>query len=91
MDLKIGAFEDRYVGQMNKDVTYYRERVPRYPWEKPPIGLIICAHAGQETVRYALGGLKERIFVAEYRLKLPSEVCIQGGLGLLGQDLGSTP
>ncbi len=86
VDLKIGAFEDRDVGQMNKYVTYYRERVPHYPWEKPPIGLIVCAHAGQETVRYALGGLEEKIFVAEYRLKLPSEARIQEGLGLLGPD-----
>ena len=86
VDLKIGAFEDRDVGQINKYVTYYRERVPHYPWEKPPIGLIVCAHAGQETVRYALGGLEEKIFVAEYRLKLPSEARIQEGLGLLGPD-----
>jgi len=89
VDLKIGAFADRDVGQMNKYVTYYRERVPRYPWEKPPIGLIICAHAGQETVRYALGGLEEKIFVAEYRIRLPSEARLQEGLGLLGQDAGN--
>ena len=72
-DLKLGPFADRDVGQMNKYVNYYRERVPQYPWEKPAIGLIVCARAGQEEVRYALGGLEERIFVAEYRIKLPSE------------------
>jgi hypothetical protein len=70
VDLKVGPFEDRYVGQMNKYVNYYRERVPSYPWEKPPVGLIICASAGREEVRYALGGLEERIFVAEYRRTL---------------------
>ena len=80
VDLKLGPFEDRDVGQMNKYVTYYRTRVPRYEWEKPPIGLIICARAGQEEVRYALGGLEEKIFVAEYRLKLPSEDAIKQGL-----------
>lgn len=47
VDLKVGPFEDRDAGQMNKYVNYYRERVPQYPWEK--------------------------IFVAEYRVKLPSE------------------
>jgi len=82
-DLKLGPFDDRDVGQMNKYVNYYRERVPRYPWEKPPIGLIICARAGQEEVRYALGGLEEKIFVAEYRVKLPSEETIKRGLGTL--------
>ncbi len=75
-DLKLGPFDDRDVGQMNKYVNYYRERVPRYPWEKPPIGLIICA----------LGGLEEKIFVAEYRVKLPSEEKIKRGLGALSQD-----
>ena len=83
-DLKLGPFDDRDVGQMNKYVNYYRERVPRYDWEKPPIGLIICARAGREEVRYALGGLEEKIFVAEYRLKLPSEDAIKQGLDALG-------
>ncbi len=81
VDLKVGPFEDRYVGQMNKYVNYYRERVPAYPWEKPAIGLIICASAGREEVRYALGGLEEKIFVAEYRRKLPSEAEIGARLG----------
>jgi len=85
-DLKLGPFDDRDIGQMNKYVNYYRERVPRYPWEKPPIGLIICARAGLEEVRYALGGLEEKIFVAEYRVKLPSEEMIKRGLGTLPQD-----
>lgn len=81
VDLKAGPFEDRYIGQMNKYVNYYRERVPAYPWEKPAIGLIICASAGREEVRYALGGLEEKIFVAEYRRKLPTEEEIGAGLG----------
>lgn len=82
VDLKVGPFEDRYVGQMNKYVNYYRERVPAYPWERPAIGLIICASVGREEARYALGGLEERIFVAEYRRKLPSEAEI--GARLVG-------
>ncbi len=81
VDLKVGPFEDRYIGQMNKYTNYYRERVPPYPWEKPAIGLIICTSAGREEVRYALGGLEEKIFVAEYRRKLPSEAAIGAGLG----------
>lgn len=90
VDLKLGPFEDRDVGQMNKYVNYYRERVPRYDWEKPPIGLIICARAGQEEVRYALGGLEEKIFVAEYRLKLPSEATIKEGLSGAAPEAGGT-
>jgi len=56
-DLKLGPFKDAYVGQMNKYVSYYRERVPRHEWEKPTIGLIVCESAGRDEVRYALAGL----------------------------------
>lgn len=86
VDLKVGSFEDRYVGQMNKYVNYYRERVPSYPWERPAIGLVICQSAGREEVRYALGGLEEKIFVAEYRVKLPSETEIGEALRQAGEE-----
>jgi len=72
VDLKRGPFSSDYVGQMNKYLNYYKEN-KRYEWEKPPIGLIICEHKGVEEVRYALGDLEEKIFVAEYKLRLPSE------------------
>ena len=36
-------------------------------------------------MRYALGGLEERIFVAEYRRKLPSEAAIGARLGRAGE------
>jgi len=72
-DLKLGPFRDAYVGQMNKYVSYYRERVPRHEWEKPTIGLIVCESVGRDEVRYALAGLEERVFVAEYQVRLPTE------------------
>ncbi len=71
-DLKLGPFRDAYVGQMNKYVSYYRERVPRHDWEKQTIGLIVCEGAGRDEVRYALAGLEERVFVAEYQVRLPT-------------------
>lgn len=37
-------------------------------------------------MRYALGGLEERIFVAEYRIKLPSEERIKEGLEALDRE-----
>lgn len=79
VDLKRGPFKSEYVGQMNKYLNYYKEN-KRYEWEKPPIGLIICEHKGAQEVHYALGGLEEKIFVAEYKLRLPSEEDIKRGL-----------
>ena len=72
VDLKIGKFKSEYVGQMNKYLNYYREN-HKYQWEKNPVGMIICEYKGKEEVHYALGGLENKIFVAEYRTKLPSE------------------
>lgn len=62
--------------QMNKYVAYYR-RNKQYEYEKDTIGLIICQDAGKEEVEYALDGLEEKIFVATYKAKLPSEEVIK--------------
>ena len=73
VELKVGAMKARDVGQLNSYVNWYAEHVPRYPWEQLPIGLLICQSAGAEEVRYALGGLEQRIFVARYQVRLPKE------------------
>lgn len=72
VDLKIGKFDSRDVGQMNKYINYYRKH-KQYDYEQDAIGLIICQDANKEEVIYALGGLEEKIFIAKYKIKLPSE------------------
>jgi hypothetical protein len=42
--------------------------------------LIICREAGREEVIYALDGLEEKIFVARYKVKLPSKAKIKKAL-----------
>jgi len=71
-DIKVGKFKSEYVGQMNKYLNYYKEK-RKYNWERNPIGLIVCEYKGEEEVHFALGGLENKIFVAEYRKKLPTE------------------
>lgn len=70
--LKTEKFKADFVGQMNKYISYYRENI-QLPFEKDTIGLIICAEKGKEEVHYALAGMDNRIFVVEYKTKLPSE------------------
>ena len=72
LELKTEKFKADFVGQMNKYISYYRENI-QLPFEKYTIGLIICAEKGKEEVHYALAGMDNRIFVAEYKTKLPSE------------------
>ena len=77
--LKIGKLDSRDIGQMNKYIGYWR-RHKQYDHEQPTIGLIICREAGREEVIYALDGLEKKIFVAKYKVKLPSEAKIKKAL-----------
>ena len=79
VDLKIGKLNSRDIGQMNKYVGYYR-RNKQYEHEKDTIGLIICRDAGREEIIYALDGLEKKIFIAQYKIKLPSEEKIKQAL-----------
>ena len=76
VDLKIGKLGSGDIGQMNKYIGYWR-RHKQYAHEQPTIGLIICREAGREEVIYALDGLEEKIFIAKYKVKLPSEAKIK--------------
>jgi predicted nuclease of restriction endonuclease-like (RecB) superfamily len=76
VDLKVGKLDSRDIGQMNKYIGYWR-RHKQYEHEQPAIGLIICREAGREEVIYALDGLEEKIFIAKYKVKLPSEAKIK--------------
>ena len=72
IDLKIGKFTHADAGQMNMYLNYFNEN-ERFPDENNPIGIILCADKNEETVRYALGGLNQKIFVSRYKTYLPSE------------------
>ena len=67
---------------MNEYLCYWRCH-KQYAHEQPAIGLIICREAGREEVIYALDGLEEKIFVARYKVKLPSEAKIKKALKYL--------
>lgn len=72
VELKKGIFKSSYIGQMNKYLNYYSQN-KKYDWEKEPIGLIICEDKGKEEVHYSLGNIKNSIFIALYKTKLPNK------------------
>ncbi len=82
VELKIGPFKSMYAGQMNKYLNFYREN-KKYHWEKDPVGIIICENLGSEEVHYALGNITNKIFVADYKTKLPDKNLIIKKLGQL--------
>jgi predicted nuclease of restriction endonuclease-like (RecB) superfamily len=72
VEIKMEQFKHAHVSQIYSYLNWYKE----HKWQegqRQPIGLIICKTKDEETVHYALGDLKREIFVAEYKVKLPSE------------------
>lgn len=76
VELKTEKFKPEFIGQVNKYLTYFREN--KLDGERDPIGLIVCKKKNDEEVHYALGNLKREIFVADYKVYLPSEKEIIG-------------
>ena len=72
IDLKVGAFSHADAGQMNFYINYFREHLMN-PDDNPPVGIILCADKDDAVVRYALGGMRNRIFASRYRLGFPDE------------------
>ena len=79
IDLKNGPFKLDHAGQMNGYINYFLEN-ERQPDDNHPIGILLCNGKDETVVKYALGGLDERIFVSRYRLYLPDEATLQAFL-----------
>ena len=76
IDLKSEPFKLEHAGQMNGYVNYFREN-EQQPDDNPPVGILLCSAKEETIVRYALGGMDERIFVSRYKLHLPDEKTLQ--------------
>ena len=66
--------------RIDEDVRRLDENLPplaKKQKHEPTIGLIIYREAGREEVIYALDGLEKKIFIAKYKVKLPSEAKIK--------------
>lgn len=72
VDLKVGRFDHADAGQMNLYLNYFKEN-EMAPGDNPPIGIILCAQKNETLVKYATGGLSQKLFVGKYLLQLPSE------------------
>ena len=72
IDLKVGAFSHADAGQMNFYINYFRDHLMN-PEDNAPVGIVLCADKDDAVVKYALGGMQNRIFASKYRLGLPDE------------------
>lgn len=76
IDLKTRKVKHQDIGQMNFYLNYFKEE-ENTEGDNEPIGIIIAADKHEYTVKYATGGLENRIFVSKYQLYLPDQKMLE--------------
>ncbi len=72
IDLKIGAVIHQDIGQMNLYLNYFNSE-ERSKGDQETIGIILAAEKDHLLVKYALGGISNKLFVSKYQLYLPTK------------------
>lgn len=72
IDLKNRAFSHADAGQMNFYLNYFKDNEME-EGDNPPIGIILCTLKDSVKVKYATGGMDNKLFVSRYMVELPSE------------------
>lgn len=72
IDLKTKKVKHQDIGQMNLYLNYFNEE-ENTEGDNEPIGIIIAADKHEFLVKYATGGLSNKIFVSKYQLYLPDQ------------------
>jgi predicted nuclease of restriction endonuclease-like (RecB) superfamily len=76
IDLKIKKVKYKDIGQMNFYLNYFKEE-ENTDGDNDPIGIIIAADKHDFLVKYATGGLSNKIFVSKYQLYLPDQKVLE--------------
>ncbi len=72
IDLKTGDLKPEYVGQMNAYLNYYKTEV-NDAGDNAPVGIILCRNQKDFVAEYALGGLSNQVFAANYVYYIPAK------------------
>jgi len=76
IDLKIGEVKHTDIGQMNMYLNYFKEE-ENVENDNSPIGIILVASKDEVMVKYATGGLSNKLFVSKYQTYLPEKDLLQ--------------
>ncbi|MCH6199800.1 PDDEXK nuclease domain-containing protein [Aquiflexum sp. LQ15W] len=76
VDLKTRRVKHQDIGQMNLYLNYFLEE-ENTEGENPPVGIIIAADKNELLVKYATGGISNKIFVSKYQLYLPNREVLE--------------
>jgi len=72
IDLKTGEVDHRDAGQMNLYLNYFKAE-ENSEKDNEPIGIILSTKKDNTTVKYALGGISNKLFLSKYKLYLPDK------------------
>jgi len=72
IDLKIGKASHIDIGQMNMYLNYFKAE-ENSEEDNEPVGIILSATKDNIEVKYALGGISNKLFVSKYKLYLPDK------------------
>lgn len=72
IDLKIGTLQHKDLGQLQMYVNYFDEEI-KAPEENKTIGIILCRHKKESTIKYTLGKDNKQIFASKYRIYFPEK------------------
>jgi len=76
IDLKTKKVKHHDIGQMNLYLNYFKEE-ENTEGDNEPIGIIIAADKHEFLVKYAMGGISNKIFVSKYQLYLPDRKVLE--------------
>ena len=82
IDLKIGEAKHEHIGQMNMYLNYIKEE-ENMPDDNEPIGIILVAAKDEIMVKYAKGGLSNKVFVSKYQTYLPDKEILEERLRII--------
>ena len=70
IDLKTGELTHQDIGQMQMYVHYY-DRCVKTDYEKPTIGILLCAETSEDVIRYNALYDSTQLYAAKYKTYLP--------------------
>jgi predicted nuclease of restriction endonuclease-like (RecB) superfamily len=72
IEIKTTKFTHQDIGQLQMYVNYY-DRYEKKDFEKPTIGILLCAEKNNAVVKITLPEDNKTIFASEYKLYMPTE------------------
>ena len=76
IELKVDKFKHEYVSQLNAYVNYYND-AEKSVGDRDAIGILLCTGTNNALVKYATGGMSDKLFVREYKVNLPDEAALK--------------